>query len=243
MKSDRSNSILVWLLAAAVLLVLGLTVAGYVWDRDFETKLAEVGLQLTESMNENAELRAELQKIRTEFRDISRTAEAMGSLLASSSEEFTSALRSGLRRNEQLINEKEATLERIREEVENFQSEIAGMNEKNREAIDSLRDETGELKKLLSDNSEEIAALSSAHYNLRTLHANLKSDLEEAIAHTNTSKEIRKLLEEHHISIAEIQEDLRKKTDSVNREMTRIEGDLKEMRLQINRLSSLITTN
>ena len=243
MKSNRSNSILVWLLAAAVLLVLGLTIAGYAWDRDIEAKLAEVGLQMTELMNENAELRAELQKIRSEFSDISRTAEAMGSLLASSSEEFTSALRSGLRRNEQLIKEKEVTLEQIREEVENFENEIAGMDEKNQEAIDSLRAETGELKKLLNNNSDAIAALSSAHDNLRTLHANLKSELEEAISNTKTSKEIRNLLEDHHICIAEIQEDLRKKTDSVNREMTRIEGDLKEMRLQINRLSALITSN
>ncbi len=239
MKSDRTNSYTVWGLIAAVLLTLAVTIIGYTRDKSLTSKLEQVVLQLNQAKTENGEIKAELESIRSEFGNIKGTTEAVEALLSSSSKDFATALRSGLRRNEQLIKEKEDTLDQIKEELKNFQDKIAGLDEKNQGVIDSLRVDVNNFTNLLNQKNEELERLSRAVENLMTLQASLKSDLEQAVSQVKPNREMKKLQEDHHIKIVELQEDLRKKSDSFNREMTRMEGDIKELRLEVNRLSAI----
>lgn len=238
MKSDRNNSIIVWMLALAVLLFPAVTTAGCTGGSNLSSRLEEVESRLSQAEAENSEIKSSLQQFRSEFDDVSSTAETVESLLSSSSKDFTDALRSGLRRNEQLIKEKENTLRQIQEELKNFQEKIAGLDENNKGVIDSLKEEIGGISEVLKQRGSETKALSGSLENLRTLHASLKSDLEQAVSLVKPNREMKKLLEDHHIKIVELQESLRKKSDSFNREMTRMEGDIKELRLEITRLAA-----
>jgi len=239
MKSDRTNSLAVWVSMAAVLLILAVAIIGYTRDKGLSSRLEEVTLQLNQAETENGAIKAELETIRSEFKNIRGTTEAVEGLLSSSSKDFATALRSGLRRNEQLIEEKEETLDLIKEELKNFQEKIAGLDEKNQGVIDSLMIDVNGFKDLFNQKNEELVRLSNSVENLLTLQASLKSDLEQAVSQVKPNREIKKLQEDHHIKIVELQEDLRKKSDSFNREMTRMEGDIKELRLEVNRLSSI----
>ncbi|MFH1964343.1 MAG: hypothetical protein ABIJ42_02270 [Acidobacteriota bacterium] len=239
MKSDRMNSFVVGLLVAAALLIMAITLIGCRDDRNLISELEEVRIQLNKAEAENSEIKAALKELRSEFSDISGTAEAMESLLSSSSKDLTAAFRSGLLRNEQLIKEKEDTLSQIQEELKNFQVKISGLDEKNQEGIESLEGKIDDLSKLLDRNTDEMGGLSGSLENLRTLHASLKSNLEQAMALVKPTREMKKLLEDHHIQIVELQESLRKKSDSFNREMTRMAVDIKELRLEITRLDAI----
>jgi len=243
MKPDRKISVLVWLLAFAVLVTLGLSLAGFSRDRSINGKLEELNKQLSESRQENVLLREEISQVRSRLEDVNLNARTLQSLLDSSSEEFTAALRSGLSRNERLIEEKELTLDRIQEELENFQGKVDGLDAKYLDAIDALREETANFRKIAEERSGDMETLSASMENLRTLHANLKSELEETMSHVRPSREMRKLIEEHHIKLAELQDDFRKKSDAFNREMTRLEGDIKELRIEISRLASMQSGN
>ena len=239
MKSDRTNSFAMWVAMAAVLLILAVTIIGYTRDNSLTGRLEQVTLQLNQAETANQEIKAELEAIRSEFKNIKGTTEAVEDLLSSSSKDFTTALRSGLRRNEQLIEEKEGTLDQIKEELKNFQNKIAGLDEKNQGVIDSLMNDVNGFKELFKQKNEELERLSCLVENMMTLQASLKSDLEQAVSQVKPNREIKKLQEDHHIKIVELQEDLRKKSDSFNREMTRMEGDIKELRLEVNRLSAI----
>ena len=85
----------------------------------------------------------------------------------------------------------------------------------------------------------EMDGLSASLKNLRTLHASLKSDLEQAMSRVKSNKEMKKMLDDQHLQIVELQDSLRKKSDSFNREMTRMEGHIKELRLEISRLAAI----
>ncbi len=239
MKSDRMKSFVVGLLVAGALLIMAITLIGCTDDRNLISELEEVRIQLNKAEAENGEIKAALKELRLEFSDISGTAEAMESLLSSSSKDLTAAFSSGLRRNEQLIKEKEDTLSQIQEELKNFQVTISGLHEKNQEVIESLRGEVDDFSKALDRNTDEMGGLSGSLENLRTLHASLKSDFEQAMAHVKSTREMKKLLEGQHIQIVELQESLRKKSDSFNREMTRMAVDIKELRLEITRLDAI----
>ncbi len=110
-------------------------------DSNLNSQLDEIKIQLNQAVTENGEIRAELEKLHSELSGISGTSEAVETLLSSSSKDLTSAFRSGLLRNEQLIKEKEEALSQIQEELKNFQLKVAGLDEKNQEAIESLHSE------------------------------------------------------------------------------------------------------
>lgn len=239
MLPDKSNSLRSWLLAAAILLVLVLTLVGYARDRNISGNLEELRAELSQAREENREVRNDLSLIREDFRNVRSAAEALESLLASSSEELSDSIRAGLRRNEQLIAEKEDALEEIQTELKNFREKMSFLEQESRDLIAVMSNETSQFKEFQEQNSESLKELAASLENLRTLHANLKCDLEEVKGNLLPSEEMKKILENHHVQIVEIRDDLRKKSASLNREMTRIEGDLKELRLEINRIASI----
>jgi len=243
MKSGRMSSVVMWLLAVAVIVALGLTLAGYSKYKDLDSRLEEVNLQLTRSQDENGEIKTELAKLRSEYGEISKTAEAVESLLSTSNKEFSNSLKAGLRRNEQLIKEKEDTLSSMQTALEEFQQNISGLEEKNLGMIQSLTDDSANLKEELQQKTKELNNLSASLDNLRTLHAKLKSNLEQVNANLKPEKELSKKQEEDHIRIVELQGTLKKRSDSFQREMTRMEGYIKEIRLELTRLASLKRNN
>ncbi len=238
MKSDRMNLDVGWMPVPGVLLIIALIAAGCAGGSDLAGKVEALESRLEQAEAENSEIKASLEQFRSEFKDISETSEAVEDLLSSSSKDFTDALRSGLRRNEQLIKEKEDAVLQIQEELKNFQDKIAGLDENNKGFIDDMKEEVSGLSETLKQRDAEIETLSGSLENLRTLHASLKSDLEQAVSQVKPNREMKKLIEDHHIKIVELQESLRKKSDSFNREMTRMEGDIKELRLEFSRLSA-----
>ena len=238
MKLDRMNLDVGWMPVPGVLLIIALIAAGCAGGSDLAGKVEALESRLEQAEAENSEIKASLEQFRSEFKDISETSEAVEDLLSSSSKDFTDALRSGLRRNEQLIKEKEDAVLQIQEELKNFQDKIAGLDENNKGFIDDMKEEVSGLSETLKQRDAEIETLSGSLENLRTLHASLKSDLEQAVSQVKPNREMKKLIEDHHIKIVELQESLRKKSDSFNREMTRMEGDIKELRLEFSRLSA-----
>jgi chromosome segregation ATPase len=239
MKSDRKNSFWLWLPGSASLLMVAVTLGGCGMDSNLNSQLEEIEIQLNQAETENMEIRAELEKLHSELSGISGNSKAVEDLLSSSSKDLTSTFRAGLRRNEQLIKEKEEALSQIQEELKNFQVKIAGLDEKNQEVIESMQSEISGFSKRLDLENVEMDGLSASQENLRTLHASLKSDLEQAMSRVKSNKEMKKFLDTQHLQIVELQHSLRKKSDSFNREMTRMEGYIKELRLEISRLAAI----
>lgn len=238
MKSNSMDVNVKWMLVPAVLLIMALVAAGCSGGSDLAGKMEELESRLSQAEAENGEIKAALEQFRSEFKNIAETSEAVEELLSSSSKGFTDALRSGLRRNEELIKEKENALLQMQEELKNFQEKIAGLDENNKGVIDAMKEEVGDLSESLKQKDDEIKTLSGSLENLRTLLASLKSDLEQAVSQVKPNREMKKLIEDHHIKIVELEESLRKKSDSFNREMTRMEGDIKELRLEFSRLAA-----
>ena len=228
-----------WVLAVAVVVALGLTITGYSRFKDLEGRMEEVTLQQARFHEAHDELKSEFDKLRSGYTEVSRTAEAVESLMSTANKEFSSSLRAGLQRNEQLIKEKEDTLSRMQNALEEFQQKISGLEEQNQARIRSLTADAEILKGELEKKTEELKQLSASMENMRTLHAKLKSNLDQVVANLRPEKDTYKQLEEDHIRIVELQGDLKKKSDSFQREMTRMEGYIKEIRLELNRVASL----